>query len=154
MVMFLWAQDPNLATQNWIFDEERSFLAPLSFLRSFEANIHSRYLGNINKGYRPACVVRADLASLVAISQVHGRDKKAFVCLDIYVSPASFSSIDSILISLVQLVVHVGESSLEAMIVWRENVRQTFRSLNLLSSRDSLFATHHRESFDEESLLL
>ncbi|GAA5887319.1 hypothetical protein JCM16303_006590 [Sporobolomyces ruberrimus] len=59
--------------------------------------------GQVQKAYRPVCQITADLGSLVENSKVCGDGIKAFVFLDIF------------------LVVLVGVSSLEAMVVWREN---------------------------------
>lgn len=100
VTLLLWAQDPNNAARDWITDEDGSFSLFRS-LSSIQAHTRRPPPGNINKGYRPACVVSADLASLVAISQVHGRDKEAFVCLDIYVSSFSLESSNEILTMLV-----------------------------------------------------
>ncbi|GAA5901110.1 uncharacterized protein JCM6883_004757 [Sporobolomyces salmoneus] len=93
----LWAQDPDCreARDGWIFSPQ----------------------GDIQSGFKPVCQVSANLESLVALADVHGQGKEAFVYLDI------------------TLAIVVGEFSLEAVVAWGEQVMGDVRTLHSIGTR-------------------
>ncbi|GAA5871969.1 hypothetical protein JCM8547_006204 [Rhodosporidiobolus lusitaniae] len=96
----LAAKDPVFSAQLWLYDPSASSVEGLE--EEFDGWM-TGLDGKPLPSFQPGCEVSTDLYSLVALSKVHGKEGKEWVQLE------------------VDLVVYVGESSLEAAVVWTEN---------------------------------
>ncbi|GAA5886241.1 hypothetical protein JCM6882_001577 [Rhodosporidiobolus microsporus] len=104
----LAAQDPVFPVQLWAHDPAR----PLSGTTIDAASVDGeeafdgwmeRLDGKTKEEFLPVAEVKADLYSLVALSEIYGDEGKEWVQLQ------------------VDLVIYVGEETLEAAVVWKEN---------------------------------
>ncbi|GAA6022488.1 hypothetical protein JCM10207_008530 [Rhodosporidiobolus poonsookiae] len=106
----LAAQDPTFKVTLWAHLPDSPRSSEDSARRSIEGEVFDGWMtgmdGKTRPEFHPVCEVSANLASLVAASEVHGQRGQEWVQLQ------------------VDLLVYVGKASLEAAVVWEESRRE------------------------------